>query len=122
MAFSKRGRFKEARKAFFEKKRKPVFEGPIGRSKCGAGQTPAAGVLATPAAVANAMALLVGNPAAAERQAREILKFLPDDARAVFILGAARRRQGDAAGARSPAGQGGEGRSGVGQRIVMNLG
>jgi len=47
------------------------------------------------------MALLAGNPAAAERQAREILKFLPDDARAVFILGAARRRQGDTAGARA---------------------
>jgi predicted Zn-dependent protease len=53
------------------------------------------------AAVANAMALLAGNPAAAERQAREILKFLPDDARAVFILGAARRRQGDTTGART---------------------
>ena len=52
------------------------------------------------AAVANAMALLGGNPAAAERQAREILKFLPDDARAMFILGAARRRQGDAQAAR----------------------
>jgi predicted Zn-dependent protease len=47
------------------------------------------------------MALLAGNPAAAERQAREILKFLPDDARAVFILGAARRRQGDTTGARA---------------------
>jgi tetratricopeptide (TPR) repeat protein len=45
------------------------------------------------------MALLAGNPAAAERQAREILKVLPDDARAVFIVAAARRRQGDAAGA-----------------------
>ncbi len=66
----------------------------------GAGQTPAAGV-SPAAAVANAMALLAGNPAAAERQAREILKFLPDDARAVFILGAARRRQGDAAGAQT---------------------
>jgi predicted Zn-dependent protease len=60
----------------------------------GSGVSPAA-------AVANAMALLAGNPAAAERQAREILKFLPDDARAVFIVGAARRRQGDAVGARA---------------------
>ena len=52
-------------------------------------------------AVANAMALLDVNPAAAERQAREILRFLPDDARAVFIVGAARRRQGDPIGARA---------------------
>jgi predicted Zn-dependent protease len=51
-------------------------------------------------AVARAMALLAGNPAAAERQAREILKILPDDARAVFVLGAARRRQGDPQAAR----------------------
>lgn len=43
------------------------------------------------------MALLAGDPAGAERQAREILKVLPDDARAVFILGAARRRLGDTA-------------------------
>lgn len=61
---------------------------------------PASGV-SPAAAVANAMALLEGNPAAAERQAREILKFLPDDARAVFILAAARRRQGDALEARA---------------------
>jgi predicted Zn-dependent protease len=47
------------------------------------------------------MGLLAGDPAAAERQAREILKVLPDDARAVFILGAARRRQGDTIGART---------------------
>jgi predicted Zn-dependent protease len=47
------------------------------------------------------MALLDGNPLAAETQAREILRILPDDARALFILGAARRRQGDLQGARS---------------------
>jgi predicted Zn-dependent protease len=58
-----------------------------------------AGPISPAEAVANAMELLAGNPAAAERQAREILKVLPDDARAVFIVGAARRRQGDAAGA-----------------------
>jgi len=51
-------------------------------------------------AVAHAMSLLPGNPGAAERQAQEILKILPDDARAVFILGAARRRQGDPLAAR----------------------
>jgi predicted Zn-dependent protease len=61
---------------------------------------PSRGVSPTEA-VGNALALLTGNPAAAERQAREILKFLPDDARAVFILGAARRRQGDPGGART---------------------
>ncbi len=63
-------------------------------------QPAGSGGVSPAAAVANAMALLAGNPAAAERQAREILKFLPDDARAVFIVGAARRRQGDAVGAR----------------------
>jgi predicted Zn-dependent protease len=47
------------------------------------------------------MALLARDPPRAERQAREILKFLPDDARALFIVAAARRRQGDAAAARS---------------------
>ena len=63
--------------------------------------TPAPPRAVSPAqAVANAMALLAGNPGAAERQAQEILKILPDDARAVFILGAARRRQGDPLGAR----------------------
>jgi tetratricopeptide (TPR) repeat protein len=46
------------------------------------------------------MALLAGDPGAAERQAREILKILPEDARAVFVLGAARRRQGDPLAAR----------------------
>jgi tetratricopeptide (TPR) repeat protein len=39
-------------------------------------------------------------PALAERQAREILRAVPGDPRAMMLLGAARRRQGDAAGAR----------------------
>jgi predicted Zn-dependent protease len=63
-------------------------------------QAPSGGV-SPAAAVANAMTLLAGDPAAAERQAREILKILPDDARAVFILAAARRRQGDPVAARA---------------------
>jgi cytochrome c-type biogenesis protein CcmH/NrfG len=47
------------------------------------------------------MALLARDPQRAEHQARDILRFLPDDARALFIVAAARRRQGDAAAARS---------------------
>ena len=47
------------------------------------------------------MKLLNSNPALAERQAREILKVLPHDARALFIVGAARRRAGDANAARA---------------------
>lgn len=47
------------------------------------------------------MALLERDPPRAESQAREILKLLRDDARALFIVAAARRRQGDAAAARS---------------------
>jgi len=52
------------------------------------------------AAVARAMALLESDPATAARQAAEILKVLPDDARALYLLGAAWRRTGRAAEAR----------------------
>jgi len=52
------------------------------------------------AAVEHALKLLPTQPALAERQAREILKVLPHDARALFIVGAALRRAGDAGGAR----------------------
>jgi tetratricopeptide (TPR) repeat protein len=52
-------------------------------------------------AVDHAMKLLRSNPALAERQAREILKVLPHDVRAIFIIGAARRRAGDASTART---------------------
>jgi len=38
-------------------------------------------------AVEHALRLLASKPAAAERQAREILKVLPDDSRASLILG-----------------------------------
>jgi predicted Zn-dependent protease len=47
------------------------------------------------------MGLLALDPPRAESQAREILKFLPNDARALFIVAAARRRQGDPAAARA---------------------
>jgi len=40
-------------------------------------------------------ALLAHDPAKAETQARAILKIVPDDPRALLILGSARRRQGD---------------------------
>jgi tetratricopeptide (TPR) repeat protein len=46
-------------------------------------------------AIANAVNLLRSNPVAAEHQARELLKFLPHDARAFLVIGAARRRLGD---------------------------
>jgi len=52
-------------------------------------------------AVDHARALLPQNPALAERQAHEILKVLPQDMRALFIVGAARRRAGDAQAARA---------------------
>jgi tetratricopeptide (TPR) repeat protein len=52
------------------------------------------------AALDRAAELLLANPALAERQAREILKVAPTDPRAVLVLGMARRRRGDAAGAR----------------------
>ena len=53
------------------------------------------------AAIANAVMLLQSHPAAAERQALELLKVLPGDARARLVIGAARRRLGDLAAARS---------------------
>lgn len=52
-------------------------------------------------ALARAMQWLPAEPARAEAQARAILAVLPDDARALFVVGAARRRLGDAAGARA---------------------
>jgi predicted Zn-dependent protease len=62
--------------------------------------TPSSGI--SPAkAVAHAMKLLASDPILAERQAREILKVLPHDSRATFIVGAARRRAGDASAARA---------------------
>ena len=64
-----------------------------------AGSTPdAAGSLDE--ALSRAAHLLTASPALAERQAEEILAVVPGDPRAVLILGAARRRQGDAAAAR----------------------
>lgn len=51
-------------------------------------------------ALAHARALLDSDPLMAERQAREVLKYLPDDARAIALVGAARRRRGDLAAAR----------------------
>jgi tetratricopeptide (TPR) repeat protein len=52
------------------------------------------------AALDRAAKMLVANPVLAERQAREILKVVPGDPRAALVLGMARRRQGDTAGAR----------------------
>src|SRR5271168_1874564 len=63
------------------------------------GPTPPSGV--SPAqALDNALSLLPRNAALAERQADEILRVLPDDARAIYVIGAARRRLGDLPGAR----------------------
>jgi tetratricopeptide (TPR) repeat protein len=53
------------------------------------------------AALDRAVALVQASPALAERQAREILAVVPDDPRAVLLLGVARRRLGDPAGARA---------------------
>ncbi len=52
------------------------------------------------AGVARAIALLETDPGTAARQAEEILKVLPDDARALYLLGAAWRRTGRAEAAR----------------------
>jgi predicted Zn-dependent protease len=57
------------------------------------------GSLAT--ALDHATRLLGLQPALAEEQAREILKAVPGDPRAVLIVGAARRRLGDPAGGRA---------------------
>jgi tetratricopeptide (TPR) repeat protein len=54
-----------------------------------------------PAALEHAARLLNADPVLAERQAREILQVAPRDPRAILILGAAQRRQGDAAAARA---------------------
>lgn len=51
-------------------------------------------------ALEHARALLTTAPGSAERQAREVLRVLPDDARAVAIIGSARRRLGDMRAAR----------------------
>jgi tetratricopeptide (TPR) repeat protein len=52
-------------------------------------------------ALEHAAKLLVANPVLAERQAEEILKTVPTDPRAALILGAARRRRGDALAGRA---------------------
>ena len=53
------------------------------------------------AALDRAVALLQASPALAARQAEEILAVVPGDPRAVLILGMAKRRLGDPAGARA---------------------
>jgi tetratricopeptide (TPR) repeat protein len=53
------------------------------------------------AAIERASSLLATDPAAARRQAESILKAVPRDPRAALILASARRRQGDAKGARA---------------------
>lgn len=69
----------------------------IGESGFAAKRRPA---LSPGEAIANAVKLLKGDPAAAERQAREVAKVLPQDARALLIIGVARRRLGDFAAAK----------------------
>jgi tetratricopeptide (TPR) repeat protein len=51
-------------------------------------------------ALEHASRLLASDPGLAERQAQEILEVVPDDPRAVLILGAARRRMGELVAAR----------------------
>jgi tetratricopeptide (TPR) repeat protein len=53
------------------------------------------------AALGQAAKLLLANPALAARQALEILRVVPGDPRALLVLGTARRKSGDAAGART---------------------
>ena len=56
----------------------------------------------SPAAIiARAAALLASDPAQARRDAEAILRLAPNDPRALLILGSARRRLGDPAGARA---------------------
>ena len=56
----------------------------------------------SPAAiVARAAALLASDPGQARREAEAILRLAPNDPRALLILGSARRRLGDAPGARA---------------------
>ena len=64
----------------------------------GKGEAPV-GSLTT--ALDHAVKLLQADPAMAERQAAEILKVVPNDPRAVLVLGMARRRRGDALAARA---------------------
>ncbi|MDB5482713.1 MAG: hypothetical protein JWO83_3766 [Caulobacteraceae bacterium] len=52
-------------------------------------------------ALDRAAKLLLTNPPLAERQAEEILRVVPNDPRAVLVVGMARRRRGDPAGARA---------------------
>lgn len=52
-------------------------------------------------AIEHAWRLLERDPLLAERQAREVLALLPDDARALLIIGVARRRTGDLTAART---------------------
>ena len=52
-------------------------------------------------ALDRAAKLLLTSPVLAERQAEEILKVVPNDPRAVLLVGMARRRRGDPAGARA---------------------
>jgi tetratricopeptide (TPR) repeat protein len=52
-------------------------------------------------ALQRAASLLLTNPALAERQAEQILQVVPGDPRAVLVVGMARRRRGDAGGARA---------------------
>ncbi|THD70070.1 tetratricopeptide repeat-containing sulfotransferase family protein [Phenylobacterium sp.] len=56
----------------------------------------------SPAAIiARAAALLASDPAEAQRGAEAVLRMAPNDPRALLILGSARRRAGDPAGARA---------------------
>jgi tetratricopeptide (TPR) repeat protein len=52
-------------------------------------------------ALDRAAKLLLTNPALAERQAEEILRVVPNDPRAILVVGMARRRRGDPVGARA---------------------
>ena len=76
----------------------PAFWGPqtpLPSMSGGPDARPGAGV-SPAAAIDNAVKLLRGgDPAAAERQAREVLKVLPQDSRALLVIGAARRRLRD---------------------------
>jgi hypothetical protein len=64
------------------------------------GLTGAAPGVTFAAAIANAIRLLASQPEAAGRQAKAVLKVLPRDGRALYFIGAARRRCGDLAGSK----------------------
>ena len=68
--------------------------GPLASTPLGPTETTPAAV-SPAAAIANAVRLLASNPEAAERQAKAVLKVLPTDGRALYVIGAARRRLGD---------------------------